>query len=238
MSPHKELAEQLFPGVIPHLEQLPGVTDIKFFPKPPIALGTITSWERCNGVVLTDDLVAVLSVSAGFELSWSSNFNNTILEMGSLKLNALQDFSVTTDVIHDKVGPYTFCFMIENCEPYGETYLLYPSTTSEPEIWFRTLKAEWFMITKSYSAYFRLMASFLGIKGWQLGYYKKRGWAQDTQNWLYFYVPKRCAEMRLSKAEREFKEYKRIAQQKQVAEKNPKKKDIWASGIPSDSILY
>lgn len=167
MSHQKELLEQLFPGVIAHLESLDGVTDIKFHQKPPVSESVLDAWERSNAVKLPDDLRAILNVSNGFELCWFVKFGNFApIKIGSLSLSSLDDFIVNMDSFNDKIEAYTISCDIETCH-YGQACIILPPT-SEPQIWFKPFKAESFMVAKSFSSYFRLMTSFLGIIGWQM----------------------------------------------------------------------
>ena len=53
------------------------------------------------------------------------------------------------------------------CPTGGSVALMYTTDDAAPEVWFRDLANQWFFIAKSFTDYFRLMVSHLGVPHWQ-----------------------------------------------------------------------
>jgi hypothetical protein len=94
------------------------------------------------------------------------------------------------------------------------------STFAQPEIWFQdttqyqhrhhhhhnshpnTHSASsnlWYPLARSFTAYFRLMVTHLGIQGWQMGYVES-GLPQAVHDWMCFYAPERAGVYRRVRA--------------------------------------
>lgn len=66
------------------------------------------------------------------------------------------------------------------------------------------------------------------------GYSNELGWPQETQNWLFFYLPKRSRDLLALNADKELEVLRQAVKQKKVNEKQ--KKESWTTiGIPSDT---
>jgi hypothetical protein len=192
MSPQKELADQLFPGLIQYIELLPLVTDIRFYPRQAANATVIDSWESTNSLKLPESIRSILTITNGFELSWFAKYGDVSIKIGTISLNAIEDFVVSMDIVHESLENYIIHCEIESSS-FGKTLITFPNKSPQ-EIWFKSKDCN-FKICDDYKNYFRVMVSFLGIAGWQLGYCEL-DWSNDTQNWINFYVPKIAKELR------------------------------------------
>jgi hypothetical protein len=131
-------------------------------------------------------------------------------------------------------------FCIQNCEPFGSVYMTIPFQFQSAEdghhlqagndIYFLDKESgEWIYITNSFSNYFRLMISSLGIKGWQLAYKATNkignGWSLWTMNWMYFY----CKEAATIIANQDQEEKEALLLVKQSDHQIELEKMLWGS---------
>lgn len=222
--PQKKLAEALLEGTIPYLESCPGVKDIKVLVKPPCPPSFIAIWERDNKRTLPDDIESFLVVTDGLIVEWTVEFDGESLELGSICLNSVKDIVLVTDpftyescerdrnlnpsdIPMDCESPPGAAYLIDECSPYGKVCLCFvnsPKSNNKIEIWFfDNVTRKWSFIASSFSSYFRLLLTHLGIRGWQLAY-TSRGWPAATNDWMCFYAPDRASLYRKNRAERKY----------------------------------
>lgn len=187
----------LFKGLIPYIESLTGVVEVSWSQSKSASAQTISNFEQTNQVILPRDYVNFLMQTDGICLKWISSLYSSDDALGIIQINELAETS------RNAFGSrFQDAFSIQNCEPFGSVYMTIPSrsssvaesgdayASSDTGIYFLDKESgEWIYITSSFSNYFRLMVSCLGIKGWQLAYKSKErlSWPQWTRNWLFFY---------------------------------------------------
>lgn len=66
--------------------------------------------------------------------------------------------------------------------------LLYTSAKAEPEVWFQDLGCSWNFLASSFSDYFRLMLSHVGLPNWQYAF-TPIGLEPATRAWLRLLAP-------------------------------------------------
>jgi hypothetical protein len=194
MTTRQSKEDLFFKGLIPYIESLTGVVNTSWSPSPPACPASISTFEQTNQVILPKDYVSFLMQADGICLEWFSSLYSTDDALGVIEIAPL------TEIRRNGVGSrFQDAFLIQNCEPFGSVYMTIPSSrsivengdASDTNIYFLDKESgDWIFITNSFSNYFRLMVSCLGIKGWQLAYRSKiqLGWPQWTKNWLFFYA--------------------------------------------------
>ncbi|KAJ3338941.1 Tubulin polyglutamylase complex subunit 2 [Kappamyces sp. JEL0680] len=172
---------QLFHGILPYIESLPGSCAVKLNKKLGVSVVDVTAWEDTHQVTLPNDLKRFLATSDGIQLQWSTNFHGEVEEIGCIEVKSLHEMSRT-----QRPGHY-HTFVLHDCRPYGSVHLTMDAAGSSVQF-LEHETGEWTFLAPSFSAYFRLQLSCLGIHGWQMGY-TQHGWPVWTMNWMYFYTP-------------------------------------------------
>ena len=211
----KEKIRQTFDNislnVISFLEKHRGVTDVKFFERPPITENQIIDWENkyfpCK---LPNDYKSFLYISDGFLLKWHMKYNREVLPLGNMSLSPLQ---LLKPIEFDNNNKDKIAFVLNNDNNNNNNNNNNDSSSSSStidgkvvivfdisnktnisslssSIWFQDLSCEWNFICTSFSDYFRLMIMHLGLKGWQYSF-TKIGLNPITMQWLRFLVPNR-----------------------------------------------
>jgi hypothetical protein len=182
------IVQSLFPNIVPQMLKIPEIKDVNIQLNPPLNVLNDIEWRDR----LPSDICNILSLTNGFTFSWSYGDSKPI---GLMSLHGLSRFRVSSCDCGTCVGK--MCIEIENVQGFGLVML------NEGEIWFKPSFGACFKIAANYTNYFRLMVSFLGIMGWQLSY-SKLGCPQATQDWLQYFVPYRCAELRKDYAQKRY----------------------------------
>ena len=210
----KDLAHTLFGGLVEHLQDIQA-QDIKII----LRQGSHAQWEG-NGLTLPQDLQNLYQMTNGFELSYSIQFDAKY-SIGYIGLNRIEQVLLT------RIPGYEYAFSLEQTD-IGTTLLIYHSLASQHFIGFMTPEGVIFRLCDTFTDYLRLAVSFMGIKGWQLGYHGQ--WPPTTQDWLSFYVPERAKLVRQHVAKLKFQPLIK------TVDDHPAKKQMWIEhGIPSDT---
>jgi len=188
----KEQIRQIFDGlslnVISVLEKHRGVTDVKFFERPPVAGQQITEWETkyfpCR---LPADYKAFLRISDGFVLKWHMKYNREVLPLGNMSLSPLESLKpvqfeqfMAFDLDSNNATDGTIAFVFNNAA----------DPDSSPSVWFEDLSCRWNFVCHSFSDYLRLMTMHCGLPNWQYAF-SSIGLSPVTRQWLRFLVPNR-----------------------------------------------
>ena len=193
----KEKIRQIFDNislnVISFLEKHRGVTDVKFFERPPVTQSQINEWEKkyypCK---LPDDYKAFLFVSDGFVLKWHMKYNREILPLGHMSLSPLHSLKpVQFGTDNDSILAFHLDYNSNRTD--GRVAFVFNNSANNeenPSVWFEDLSTEWIFVCNSFSDYFRLMIMHLGLTNWQYAF-TKVGLNPITMQWLRFLVPNR-----------------------------------------------
>lgn len=203
MSRRNTKEDLLFNGLVSYLESLKGFSNLDLVKRPQSTESVIQEWQERNNAILAPDLRRFYLNSDGISLKWFSSLYNEDDVIGVMEVQPLAEVSRFKGA--SRLG-HAYC--IQNCKPYGSAYIVLSPMVSEPELvhvastepaisingiyFFDEEMGDWLHISDSFTGYFRLMISCLGIKGWQLGYRRRKigtGWPVWTMNWLYFYAP-------------------------------------------------
>jgi len=175
-------------NVISFLEKHRGVTDVKFFERPPVTEFQINEWEKkyypCK---LPPDYKSFLMISDGFVLKWHMKYNREVLPLGNMSLSPLEalkpvkfDKHLAFNLDSNNATDGTVAFVFD-----GDA-----NSESNPSVWFEDLSCHWNLICHSFSDYFRLLIMHFGLPNWQYAF-SKIGLNPITRQWLRFLVPKR-----------------------------------------------
>jgi tubulin polyglutamylase complex subunit 2 len=200
-----QTVDTLLSGLFDYLKDLPGTCDMKYQRKPALSEQQMEHWEHQNRVRLPMDLKGFLSITDGLVVTWNSQILYPIEQLGKIDICSLSDIiefttgpTEDTQLTHAPQG-YSKAFIIENCGNYGKVCLCYSSHQSQ--IWFYCNDDEnWYFLSNTFSAYFRLCLCTLGIKGWQMGY-TLVGFPGWTMNWMCYYSPQVASMIRTYAAE-------------------------------------
>ncbi|XP_054253300.1 tubulin polyglutamylase complex subunit 2 isoform X6 [Indicator indicator] len=171
----KPYQDKLTLGVTRILETSPGVAEVTFVEKEPAERHTIISWEQKNSCILPEDLKNFYLMTNGFQMSWS----------------------VKTNGNEDKPGKPHFdsrslIFELDPCNGNGKVCLVYkqakPVVSPDTEIWFLDRALYWHFLTKTFTAYYRLLITHLGLPQWQYAF-TSYGVSPQAKQWFNMYKP-------------------------------------------------
>jgi len=188
----KEKIRQIFDdislNVISVLEKHRGVTDVKFFERPPVTNQQINEWEtKYYPCKLPEDYKSFLMISDGFVLKWHMKYNREVLPLGNMSLSPLEslkpvqfDQFMAFNLDSNNATDGTIAFVFNNTE----------SNERNPSIWFEDLSCQWNFVCHTFSDYFRLIIMHFGLPNWQYSF-SSVGLSPVTRQWLRFLVPNR-----------------------------------------------
>ncbi|KAM9263157.1 tubulin polyglutamylase complex subunit 2 isoform 2-T2 [Morus bassanus] len=171
----KPYLDKLTLGVTRILENSPGVAEVSFVEKEPAERHTIISWEQKNSCILPEDLKNFYLMMDGFQMTWS----------------------VKTDGNGDKPEKPHFdsrslIFELDPCNGNGKVCLVYkhtkPVVSPDTEIWFLDRALYWHFLTKTFTAYYRLLITHLGLPQWQYAF-TSYGVSPQAKQWFNMYKP-------------------------------------------------
>ncbi|XP_066502363.1 tubulin polyglutamylase complex subunit 2 isoform X2 [Hoplias malabaricus] len=191
----KAFSERLTLGITRILENLPGVLDIRFAERDPAEKRCLLSWEQKNNCVLPDDLRDFYLTTDGFTLTWSAKLEHEPVPVGCMVINSvaklqllaqsniyslpsaptLADLDFQDDWEGSEVPHFdsrSRIFELDRCAGNGRVCLVYSNCTpggvsQQSEIWFLDCSLTWHFLTPSFTAYYRLMITHLGLPEWQ-----------------------------------------------------------------------
>ncbi|XP_050768972.1 tubulin polyglutamylase complex subunit 2 isoform X4 [Gymnogyps californianus] len=180
----KPYLDKLTLGVTRILETSPGVAEVTFVEKEPAERHTIISWEQKNSCILPEDLRNFYLMTDGFQMTWS------------VKTDDLED---DTDEEGDGDKPEkphfdsrSLIFELDPCNGNGKVCLVYkhakPVVSTDTEIWFLDRALYWHFLTKTFTAYYRLLITHLGLPQWQYAF-TSYGVSPQAKQWFNMYKP-------------------------------------------------
>uniref|UniRef100_A0A8C1XHF6 Tubulin polyglutamylase complex subunit 2 n=1 Tax=Cyprinus carpio TaxID=7962 RepID=A0A8C1XHF6_CYPCA len=152
-------------------EAHPGVLDVRFVEKPPA--------EKKNNCALPEDLRDFYLTTDGFMLAW-----NTKLEMVPVGCMMIRSVVQLRPLIQSNVYSLPnaptlslFCFQpnfdscsrifeLDPCNGNGKVCLVYKNClmAQQCEVWFLDRSLFWHYLSPSFTAYYRLMITHLGLR--------------------------------------------------------------------------
>ncbi|XP_068944040.1 tubulin polyglutamylase complex subunit 2-like isoform X7 [Petaurus breviceps papuanus] len=165
--------EKLTLGITRILEASPGVTKVRIMEKEPAERHMIASWELKNDCVMPEDLKNFYLMTNGFHMVWS------------VKLDANED---QPEKPH--FDSRSIIFELDSCNGNGKVCLVYRRTSParESKIWFLDRALYWHFLTDSFTAYYRLLITHLGLPQWQYAF-TSYGVSPQAKQWFNMYKP-------------------------------------------------
>uniref|UniRef100_A0A674J6Z7 Knr4/Smi1-like domain-containing protein n=1 Tax=Terrapene triunguis TaxID=2587831 RepID=A0A674J6Z7_9SAUR len=154
---------------------------------------------RKNSCVLPEDLKNFYLMSDGFHMTWSVKFDDNPMPLGSMVINGISKLSrlggssayalpnaptladleddmdeeddllrsLPTLIFYDSSHPSTS----KQCYPFCTcSFVSIPVVTPDTEIWFLDRALYWHFLTDSFTAYYRLLITHLGLPQWQYAF--------------------------------------------------------------------
>ncbi|KAM4802849.1 tubulin polyglutamylase complex subunit 2 isoform X3 [Urocitellus parryii] len=175
LSCSKPHLEKLTLGITRILESSPGVTEVTILEKAPAERHMISSWEQKNNCVMPEDLKNFYLMTNGFHMTWS------------VKLDASEDQPEKPHFDSRSV-----IFELDSCSGNGKVCLVYksgkPASAQDTEIWFLDRALYWHFLTDTFTAYYRLLITHLGLPQWQYAF-TRYGISPQAKQWFSMYKP-------------------------------------------------
>nr|XP_031294802.1 tubulin polyglutamylase complex subunit 2 isoform X2 [Camelus dromedarius] len=192
--------EKLTLGVTRILESSPGVTEVTIIEKAPAERHMISSWEQKNNCVLPEDLKNFYLMTNGFHMTWSVKLDEHTIPLGSMAINSISKLTQlnqsamyslpnapTLADLEDETQeasegrpekPHfdsrSVIFELDPCGGNGKVCLVYkkgkPASAQDAEIWFLDRALYWHFLTDTFTAYYRLLITHLGLPQWQYAF--------------------------------------------------------------------
>ncbi|XP_005622918.1 tubulin polyglutamylase complex subunit 2 isoform X2 [Canis lupus familiaris] len=167
--------EKLTLGITRILESSPGVTEVTIIEKPPAERHMISSWEQKNNCMLPEDVKNFYLMTNGFHMTWS------------VKLDASENQPEKPHFDSRSV-----IFELDSCNGNGKVCLVYktgkPALAQDTEIWFLDRALYWHFLTDTFTAYYRLLITHLGLPQWQYAF-TSYGISPQAKQWFNMYKP-------------------------------------------------
>ncbi|KAM9102142.1 tubulin polyglutamylase complex subunit 2 isoform X3 [Sarcophilus harrisii] len=174
---NKPHLEKLTLGVARILEASPGVTGVSVMEREPADIGMITAWEQENDCVLPEDLKNFYLMTNGFHMLWN------------VKLDRLVPNGDDPEKPH--FDSRNRIFELDSCSGNGKVCLVYKKDKPAPqdaEIWFLDRALYWHFLSDSFTTYYRLLITHLGLPQWQYAF-TSYGISPQARQWFNMYKP-------------------------------------------------
>ncbi|XP_049990859.1 tubulin polyglutamylase complex subunit 2 [Alexandromys fortis] len=209
--------EKLTLGITRILESSPGVTEVSIIEKLPAERHMISSWEQKNNCVMPEDVRNFYLMTNGFHMTWSVKLDEHIIPLGSMVINGiskltqliqsslyslpnaptLADLEDDDEANEDQPEKPHFdgrsvIFELDSCNGNGKVCLVYkhgkPGLAHDTEIWFLDRALYWHFLTDTFTAYYRLLITHLGLPQWQYAF-TSYGISPQAKQWFSMYKP-------------------------------------------------
>ncbi|XP_007535471.1 tubulin polyglutamylase complex subunit 2 isoform X1 [Erinaceus europaeus] len=210
--------EKLTLGVTRILESSPGVTEVTILEKAPAERHMISSWEQKNNCILPEDVKNFYLMTNGFHMTWSVKLDEHIIPLGSMAINGISKLTqlnqssmyslpnapTLADLDDDTqeasenqpekphFDSRSVIFELDPCSGHGKVCLVYkrgkPGLAQDSEIWFLDRALYWHFLTDTFTAYYRLLVTHLGLPQWQYAF-TSYGVSPQAKQWFNMYKP-------------------------------------------------
>ncbi|XP_015421043.1 PREDICTED: tubulin polyglutamylase complex subunit 2 [Myotis davidii] len=152
----------------PDIESSPGVTEVTIIENSHLPM-------KKNNCVLPEDIKNFYLVTNGFHMTWS------------VKLDASEN---QPEKPH--FDARSVIFELDPCNGNGKVCLVYkkgkPALAQDTEIWFLDRALYWHFLTDTFTAYYRLLLTHLGLPQWQYAF-TSYGISPQAKQWFNMYKP-------------------------------------------------
>lgn len=210
--------EKLTLGVTRILESSPGVAEVIILEKAPAERHMISSWEQKNNCLLPEDLKNFYLLTNGFHMTWSVKLDDHTIPLGIMVINSIAkliqlnqssmyalpnaptladlDDDIQEDNENQPEKPHfdsrSVIFELDPCNGHGKVCLVYkkgkPGLAQHSEIWFLDRALYWHFLTDTFTAYYRLLITHLGLPQWQYAF-TSYGISPQAKQWFNMYKP-------------------------------------------------
>ncbi|VTJ81150.1 Hypothetical predicted protein [Marmota monax] len=180
LSCSKPHLEKLTLGITRILESSPGVTEVTIVEKAPAERHMISSWEQKNNCVMPEDLKNFYLMTNGFHMTWSVKLDEHIIPLGSMTINSI---SKLTQLNQSSMYSLPNAPTLADLE--DDTY---EASAQDTEIWFLDRALYWHFLTDTFTAYYRLLITHLGLPQWQYAF-TSYGISPQAKQWFSMYKP-------------------------------------------------
>ncbi|XP_027992212.2 tubulin polyglutamylase complex subunit 2 isoform X2 [Eptesicus fuscus] len=172
--------EKLTLGVTRILESSPGVTEVTIIEKAPAERHMISSWEQKNNCVLPEDVKNFYLVTNGFHMTWSVKLDEHSIPLGNMAINSITKL---TQLNQSSMYALPNAPTLADLEDDTQEAL-----AQDSEIWFLDRALYWHFLTDTFTAYYRLLLTHLGLPQWQYAF-TSYGISPQAKQWFNMYKP-------------------------------------------------
>ncbi|KAL3674610.1 hypothetical protein V7S43_000553 [Phytophthora oleae] len=163
-------------GVFSYLQAHERVSRVKAKPFVGASQIELRLWEQKNSpYMLPDDVKRFYSTTNGLSVQWFAPFRvghfslNSLQNLQRLSIKDLPSRCRSVDqhrldlrkISHQEL----IGFCLEASPKYGTVALVY--LDEEPQVWFKDLRGSWSFLAETFTNYYRMMLTHLGIISWQ-----------------------------------------------------------------------
>ncbi|XP_012870399.1 PREDICTED: tubulin polyglutamylase complex subunit 2 isoform X3 [Dipodomys ordii] len=178
----------------------------------------ISSWEQKNNCVMPEDVKNFYLMTNGFHMTWNVKLDEHIIPLGSMTINSISKLTQlnhssmyslpnaptladleddTQEANEDQPEKPHFdsrsvIFELDSCSGNGKVCLVYkngkPGFARDTEIWFLDRALYWHFLTDTFTAYYRLLITHLGLPQWQYAF-TSYGISPQAKQWFSMYKP-------------------------------------------------
>ncbi|XP_061641305.1 tubulin polyglutamylase complex subunit 2 isoform X3 [Phyllopteryx taeniolatus] len=184
-SAFKCVPERLTLGVTRILENMPGVVDVRLVQRESAEKRSLLSWEQKNNCILPEDLRDFYLTTDGFTLTWNVKLDNECVPLGCMTIRSvgrLQPLLQPTQVFSLPNAP-----SLADLD-WEESSAECGAVAQQSEIWFLDRSLCWHFLSATFSSYYRLMITHLGLPEWQYSF-TPYGPSPQAKQWASLYQP-------------------------------------------------
>ncbi|XP_032943467.1 tubulin polyglutamylase complex subunit 2 isoform X1 [Rhinolophus ferrumequinum] len=178
----------------------------------------ISSWEQKNNCVLPEDVKNFYLMTNGFHMTWSVKLDEHTIPLGNMAINSITKLTqlnqssmyslpnapTLADLEDDAeeanedqpekphFDSRSVLFELDPCNGNGKVCLVYkkgkPALAKDTEIWFLDRALYWHFLTDTFTAYYRLLLTHLGLPQWQYAF-TNYGISPQAKQWFNMYKP-------------------------------------------------
>ncbi|XP_023606641.1 tubulin polyglutamylase complex subunit 2 isoform X2 [Myotis lucifugus] len=172
--------EKLTLGVTRILESSPGVTEVTIIEKAPAERHMISSWEQKNNCVLPEDIKNFYLVTNGFHMTWSVKLDEHTIPLGNMAINSITKLTqLNQSSMYSLPNAPTLADLEDDIQE---------ALAQDTEIWFLDRALYWHFLTDTFTAYYRLLLTHLGLPQWQYAF-TSYGISPQAKQWFNMYKP-------------------------------------------------
>ncbi|XP_045394264.1 tubulin polyglutamylase complex subunit 2-like [Lemur catta] len=152
---NKPHLEKLTLGITHGLESSPGVTEVTTLETAPAERHMISSWEQKNNCKMPEDFKTFYLMTSGFHMTWSVKPDEHTIPLGNMAINSI---SKVTQLNQSSMYSLPNAPTLPDLE--DDTH---EALAQDTEIWFLDRALYWYFVTDTFTAYYHLLITHLGL---------------------------------------------------------------------------